>query len=102
TAITTLTASGYSAQLISSFRPKSNVYAFTSNKSILNKISLYWGVCGFYYDRMESTDQTMMDITQRLREEKLVEEGDYIIQLASMPIMKRGTTNTMRIKKVGE
>ncbi len=45
TAITTLTASGYSAQLISSFRPKSNVYAFTSNKSILNKISLYWGVC---------------------------------------------------------
>ena len=102
TAITTLTASGYSAQLISSFRPKSNVYAFTSNKSILNKISLYWGVCGFYYDGMESTDQTMMDITQKLRDEKLVEEGDYIIQLASMPIMKRGTTNTMRIKKVGE
>ena len=59
-------------------------------------------ICGFYYDGMESTDQTMMDITQKLRDEKLVEEGDYIIQLASMPIMKRGTTNTMRIKKVGE
>jgi pyruvate kinase len=44
----------------------------------------------------------MMDITQKLREEKLVEEGDYIIQLGSMPIQKRGTTNTMRIKKVGE
>ena len=101
-AIATLTFSGYSAQLISSFRPKSNIYAFTSNRAILNKISLYWGVRGFYYDGMVSTDQSMMDITQKLREEKLVEEGDYIIQLGSMPIQKRGTTNTMRIKKVGE
>ena len=101
-AIATLTFSGYSAQLISSFRPKSNIYAFTSNRAILNKISLYWGFRGFYYDGMVSTDQSMMDITQKLREEKLVEEGDYIIQLGSMPIQKRGTTNTMRIKKVGE
>ncbi|NDA06890.1 MAG: pyruvate kinase [Flavobacteriia bacterium] len=101
-AICTMTFSGYSAQLISSFRPKSNIYAFTSNRSILNKVSLYWGVCGYYYDGLESTDQTMMDITAQLRNDGLVEDGDFIIQLASMPILKKGTTNTMRIKRVGE
>ncbi|MBL6627550.1 MAG: pyruvate kinase [Cryomorphaceae bacterium] len=101
-AICTMTFSGYSAQLISSFRPKSNIYAFTSNRAILNKVSLYWGVCGYYYDGLESTDQTMMDITTQLRNGGLVEDGDFIIQLASMPILKKGTTNTMRIKRVGE
>jgi len=101
-AICTMTFSGYSAQLISSFRPKSNIYAFTSNRTILNKVSLYWGVCGYYYDGLESTDQTMMDITAQLRNDGLVEDGDFIIQLASMPILKKGTTNTMRIKRVGE
>ena len=101
-AICTMTFSGYSAQLISSFRPKSNIYAFTSNRAILNKVSLYWGVCGYYYDGLESTDQTMMDITTQLRNDGLVEHGDFIIQLASMPILKKGTTNTMRIKRVGE
>jgi len=101
-AICTMTFSGYSAQLISSFRPKSNIYAFTSNRAILNKVSLYWGVCGYYYDGLESTDQTMMDITAQLRNDGVVEVGDYIIQLASMPILKKGTTNTMRIKRVGE
>ncbi len=101
-AICTMTFSGYSAQLISSFRPKSNIYAFTSNRAILNKVSLYWGVCGYYYDGLESTDQTMMDITTQLRKDGLVEDGDFIIQLASMPILKKGTTNTMRIKRVGE
>ena len=100
--ICTMTFSGYSAQLISSFRPKSNIYAFTSNRAILNKVSLYWGVCGYYYDGLESTDQTMMDITAQLRNDGLVEDGDFIIQLASMPILKKGTTNTMRIKRVGE
>lgn len=92
-AICTMTFSGYSAQLISSFRPKSNIYAFTSNRAILNKVSLYWGVCGYYYDGLESTDQTMMDITTQLRNDGLVEDGDFIIQLASMPILKKGTTD---------
>ena len=100
--ICTMTFSGYSAQLISSFRPKSSIYAFTSNRAILNKVSLYWGVFGYFYDGLESTDQTMADIAARLRNDGVVVDGDYIIQLASMPILKKGTTNTMRIKRVGE
>jgi pyruvate kinase len=99
--ICALTFSGYSAKLISSFRPKSNVYVFTSNRSILNKLCLFWGVTGFYYDSMESTDQTFVEISKMLKSLSLIEDGDTIIQLASMPIKKRGMTNTMRIKQIG-
>jgi pyruvate kinase len=99
--ICALTFSGYSAKLISSFRPKSNVYVFTSNRSILNKLCLFWGVTGFYYDSMESTDQTFVEISKMLKSLSLIEDGDTIIQLASMPIKNRGMTNTMRIKQIG-
>lgn len=99
-AICTLTFSGHSAQLISSFRPQSHVYAFTANHRILNKLSLYWGVRGFYYDSMESTDATFVDITKQLKSEGLIQSGDRIIQLASMPIEAKGTTNTIRVKDV--
>ena len=99
-AICTLTFSGHSAQLISSFRPQSHVYAFTANHKILNKLSLHWGVRGFYYDNMESTDATFVDITKQLKAEGLVQSGNRIVQLASMPIEAKGTTNTIRIKDV--
>ncbi len=99
-AICTLTFSGHSAQLISSFRPQSHIYAFTANYKLLNKLSLLWGVRGFYYDNMESTDATFVDITKQLKAEGLVESGDRIVQLASMPIEAKGTTNTIRIKDV--
>jgi pyruvate kinase len=59
-----------------------------------------WGVRGFYYDNMESTDATFVDITKQLKAEGLVESGDRIVQLASMPIEAKGTTNTIRIKDV--
>ena len=98
--ICALTYSGYSALLLSSFRPKSNIFIFTSNKSILNKLSLVWGVSGFYYNSMESTDKTFTEISKLLKSLNLINLGDKIIQLASMPIADRGTTNTMRVIEV--
>ena len=50
-AITTLTQSGYTAFQVSSWRPHSNILVFTSNKRILCRLNLLWGVKAFYYDR---------------------------------------------------
>jgi pyruvate kinase len=49
---------------------------------------------------MESTDATFVDITKQLKAEGLVSAGDRILQLASMPIEAKGTTNTIRVKDV--
>ncbi|WP_423817835.1 pyruvate kinase [Salinimicrobium sp. TIG7-5_MAKvit] len=99
-AICTLTNSGYTAFQISAWRPESNILVFTSNKRILNQLSLLWGVRAFYYDKMVSTDETIDDINRIATENKFVEKGDFTINLAAMPITSKGMVNTLRISEI--
>ncbi|GAB2761897.1 pyruvate kinase [Salinimicrobium soli] len=99
-AICTLTNSGYTAFQISAWRPESNILVFTSNKRIVNQLSLLWGVCAFYYDKMVSTDETIEDINRMALETNFVEKGDFAINLAAMPITEKGMVNTLRISEV--
>lgn len=99
-AILTMTHSGYTAFKIASHRPKSKILVFTSNRSLLNTISLIWGVKGFYYNKMESTDQTFKDIKDVVRDSGLVKKGDLVIKIASMPIQERGMTNTLNVSYI--
>jgi pyruvate kinase len=100
TAILTMTHSGYTAFQISSHRPASNIYVFTANRSILNMVSLVWGAKGFYYDRLTTTDETFEDIKKIIQKAHLVEPGDLIIKIASMPIRELGMTNMLKISQV--
>ena len=99
-AIITMTHSGYTAFKIASRRPKSKVYLFTSNRSILNMVNLIWGVKGFYYDDQSSTDKTIADIQAILTREGLLKEKDYYITITSMPIKEKGMTNTIKLSQV--
>lgn len=99
-AIVTMTHSGYTAAKISSFRPKAGIFAFTGNHSLLNKLSLVWGVTGFYYDKFVSTDHTIADIKYLLKKANYVEEKDLIINIASMPINEKGQSNMVKLSYV--
>lgn len=96
-AIVTMTHSGYTAFKISSMRPKANIYAFTSNKRILNMLNLVWGVRAEYYDKTVSTDHTIADIKHILRSRKFVEKGDLVVNVASMPIAEQGMSNMLKL-----
>lgn len=100
TAICTLTNSGYTAFQISAWRPEAHILAFTSNKVILTQLSLLWGVNAFYYDKFESTDVTIDDINEIAQEHKYVERGDFLINLAAMPIDNKGMVNTLRVSEI--
>lgn len=99
-AIVSMTHSGYTAQKVSSFRPKAGIYAFTGNHSLLNKLSLVWGVQGFYYDKYVSTDHTIADIKYLLKKNGILKEKDLIINLASMPINEKGQSNMIKLSYV--
>lgn len=101
-AILAMTFSGYSAIKVSSHRPKSDIFAFTSNRRILNTLSLVWGVRGFYYDKSESTDDTFNDVKQMVKQRSLVDTGDIVLKIASMPIKAMGTTNMLKIATIDE
>ena len=99
-AISTLTNSGYTAFQISAWRPQSHILVFTSNKRILNKLSLLWGVKTFYYDNFKSTDKTIEEINDVAEEKGYVEKDDFVINLTAMPIKSKGMVNTLRVTTI--
>lgn len=99
-AIVTNSFSGYTGFKISSCRPKASVFVFTSNYKILDMLSLIWGVHGFYYHQFVSTDHTIADILVILKKEGYLQEGDLVINIASMPISDKGMSNMLKISKV--
>ena len=100
TAISTLTNSGYTAFQISAWRPKSHVLAYTSERRILGKLNLLWGVKAFYYDKDLSTDDTVVDINRISKEKGFVHSGDLMINLTSMPVEAKGMVNTLRVSEI--
>jgi pyruvate kinase len=98
--IVSMTTSGYTAFEISSHRPKASTYIFTANKQLLNALSLVWGVRAFYYDKLESTDQTISDVNQILKDAQLIEAGDVVINTAAVPISKKGKTNMLKVSVI--
>jgi len=99
-AVNGMTFSGYTAFMISSYRPQADIYIFTSNKAILNTLNLLWGVEVFYYDKFVGTDETIKDVINILRKKGKVDAGDIVINTGSMPITGRGRTNMIKITYV--
>ncbi len=96
-AIVTMTVSGYTACKISSQRPRAITFVYTSNKKILNMLNLVWGVQAYYYDNSHLVDENIDDIEKSLKEKGFIKEGDYFINISSMPVKKRGKTNTLKL-----
>jgi pyruvate kinase len=99
-AVCTLTHSGYTGWQISSWRPNSLVLVFTSNKRILSQLNLLWGVKCIYYNKFQSTDKTVIDVNILALKNRYVKKGDFVVNLASMPIKEKGQVNTLRITQV--
>ena len=88
-AICTLTNSGYTAFQISAWRPSAHILVFTSNHRILSRLNLLWGVRAFFYDKYVSTDETVEDVNKIAFDRGFVAKGEYLINLAAMPIVEK-------------
>jgi pyruvate kinase len=100
-AIVGMTQLGYSAYKAASHRPNANIFAFTSNDSILNTMNLVWATRAYHYDKASSTDDTIADVEKILKQDGHVKKGDIFIILASMPIQERGRSNMIKVHVVG-
>jgi pyruvate kinase len=99
-AIVGMTQSGYTAYQSSAYRPNANIFVFTSNKALLNKINLVWGSQAYLYNKLNSTDETIADVEEILKNAGHVKAGDIFIVMASMPIHEKARTNTIKINIV--
>lgn len=99
-AIIGMTQSGYTGFMLSSFRPKSPLYIFTKVHSLVNQLSLSWGVQAFYYDKEISLDKIIQDQIEIIKSKELIHSGDVVINTGSTPIQEHLPTNTIKISKV--
>lgn len=97
-----MTQSGYTAFMLSSYRPKSPLYIFSKVKSLINQLSLSWGVRAFYYSEEESLDDIIHDEINILRQRGFVKKGDVVVNTGSTPVEQHLPTNIIKISRLEE
>lgn len=95
-----MTQSGYTAFILSSYRPKSPLYIFSKEKTLINQLSLSWGVRAFHYAEEDSMDDIVSDLTEILKRRGFIKKGDVIINTGSIPVDEHLPTNLLKISKV--
>ncbi|MEW6587215.1 MAG: pyruvate kinase [Nitrospirota bacterium] len=100
--IAAFTQSGFTARLLSKFRPKVPVIALTPDEKIRNRVALYWGIVPKIMRLPATTDEMVSGVEKALLRERIVRKGDSIVITASSPLSTHGKTNFMKLHKVGE
>lgn len=96
------THSGFTARLVSKFRPRVPIIAFTPDTRVLARLPFYWGVVPKYMKPLANTDQMFREVEHALLTEKIVKTGDRIVIIASSPLSTKGKTNFMKLHQIGE
>ena len=86
--------------MLSSYRPKSPLYIFTKVKTLVNQLSLSWGVRAFYYDEEISLDDIFFDQIKILRARGFIKPDNVVINTGSTPVNLHLPTNVLKITKV--
>jgi pyruvate kinase len=100
-AVVVFTETGASARLVSKYRPRVPIVAFTPNPETYPRMGLLWGVIARRTRALKDIDELTREAEVRLREEKMVEHGDVVGIIAGTPVGARGSTNLMRLRRIG-
>jgi pyruvate kinase len=95
-----MTQSGYTGFMLSSYRPKAPLFIFTKERSLVNQLSLSWGVRAFYYSEEHSLDEIINDQIVILKERGFLKPGDVMVSTGSTPVHLHLPTNVVKITKV--
>jgi pyruvate kinase len=95
-----MTESGYTGFMLSSYRPQAPLYIFTKERSLVNQLTLSWGVRAFYYGEEESLDDIIFDQIDILKERKFLSSGDIVVNTGSTPVPLHLPTNVLKITTV--
>ena len=92
-----MTQTGYTGFILSSYRPKAPLFIFSKEKTLINQLSLSWGVRAIYYAEEESLDTIIFDQVNILKERGFVKSNDVIVSTGSTPVKLHLPTNTLKI-----
>jgi pyruvate kinase len=96
------TQSGDSARRLSRYRGKVPVLAFTPEATVRSQLSMSWGVETFKTASVEHTDEMVRQVDDQLLKIGRVKEGDLVVIIAGSPPGIPGSTNALRIHRMGD
>jgi pyruvate kinase len=96
------TESGESARRMSRLRSRIPILAFTPEESVRRRMSLFWGVESFVVGRVTHTDQMVAQVDEALKSTGRAVDGDKVIIISGSPPGIPGTTNDIRVHRVGD
>jgi pyruvate kinase len=99
--IVAFTESGTTARLLSKYRSRADVYAFTPVVSTYRQMAIYGGVRPMLIDRVHSTDDMIAAAETELLSRGLVKKGDGLVMVAGVPPNQSASTNLMKLHKAG-
>jgi len=99
--IVAFTKTGFTARLLSKFRPSVPIIAFTPDDKVLRRLCLYHGVRPMFMKRLNTTDELLGEVEKTLLKAGLVKKGDTVVITGSLPpTLKEGKTNFLKIHRL--
>lgn len=99
-AIITSTRSGYTARLISRFRPRVRIVAVTPSKTVFNRLAMVWGITPIQVETTQDTDEMIEKSIRSVKEAGHVSKHDLVVVTAGVPFAVEGTTNLIKVEEV--
>lgn len=101
-AIVSATSSGFTARMVSKFRPKAPIIAATTKEEILRRLILVWGVKPVLINDANSTDEIIESSINKAKEYGYIKNGDLVVITAGVPVGVSGATNLIKVHIAGE
>lgn len=100
-AIITVSLCGQTARLISKYRPGCPIIGCTMSEVVCRQMNMSWGVLPFIIDEKTNTDDLFETAVEAAEQRALVQTGDLVAITAGVPLGVSGTTNLMKVEKIG-
>ena len=94
--------SGFSARLISQDRPEVPIIALTPYSEVQRRLGLFWGVSSRLVHEVETTDEIIEEVEDTLLGDGTVRNNDVIVIISGAPMWVTGTTNLLKLHRVGD
>lgn len=101
-AIVTSTSTGYTARMVSKFRPKCPILATTSDEKVMRQLGLSWGVYTVKAEQAGNTDEVIENSIEAAKNAKYINNGELVVITAGVPVGVSGTTNLIKVHVINE
>ena len=101
-AIITSTSTGYTARMVSKFRPNCPIIATTNNEKVMRQLGLSWGVYTVKSEKAINTDEVIENSIDAAKNAKYINNGELVVITAGVPVGVSGTTNLIKVHVISE